>query len=138
MSYPGYSSSEYFSEVEYILMKNFGLSRDEAHDLLRDEPERRYYSGTNRSPSPSALANRIAKTARVKPLEKKGPPMETGYAYKYVGDGEWEDVVVSENVTEKAKFQGFTNIYGNHMAVWKSGRHSYAQTAVGPRHPSHW
>lgn len=138
MAYPGYSSSEYFSEVEYILMKKFDLSRHEAEKLVSDDSERRYYSGGNRSPSPSALANRIAKVARLKEIVKAGPPMSTGYAYKYMGRGEWEDVMVSESVTEKAKFEGFATIYGNRMAVWKSGRHAYAQTAVGPRHESHW
>ena len=138
MTYPGYSKEEYFSEVDRVLMEDFGLTPGKAYDLTRDNPEYRYYGSSGRSPSPSALANRIAKAAHLKPIEKAGPEMEPGYAYKYMGDGEWEDVVVSEDVTEKAKFQGFATIYGNRMAVWKSGRHSYAQTAVGPRHESHW
>jgi len=138
MSYPGYSEGEYASEVVTILHHKFGLSSDEAGKLLRDNPEIRYYYSGPRSPSPSALANRLAKEHHLKAKTKVGPPMETGYAYKYMGHGQWEDVVVSENVTDNARFEGFATIYGTRMAVWKSGRHSYAQTAVGPRHESHW
>lgn len=138
MTYPGYSKDEYISEVVFLLKDRFGLDPRKASDLVWDESDIRHYSHGPRSPSPSALANRIGREQRLRPIEKKGPPMEPGYAYKYVGRGEWEDVVVSEDVTENAKFEGFATIYGNRMAVWKSGRHSYAQTAVGSRHESHW
>ena len=52
--------------------------------------------------------------------------MEPGYAYKRVR-GEWEDVVVSENVTDRAKFAGYMDIYGTRMAVFDLGRAIYAQ-----------
>jgi hypothetical protein len=136
MSYPGYSETEYISHVASILSDRYGLPFERARRLVSDDPEMRYYrSGTTRSPAPSAFANRVAKTHRLKAVEKKGPPMEPGYAYKYIGRGEWEDVIV---FIDNAKFEGFATIYGNRMAVWKSGRHSYAQTAVGQRHESHW
>ena len=138
MTYPGYSESEYISQVASILSDRYGLPFERASRLVSDDPEMRYYRGSVRSPAPSAFANRVAKTHRLKAVEKKGPPMESGYAYKYMGRGEWEDVIVGSSVIDNAKFEGFATLYGNRMAVWKSGRHSYAQTAVGPRHESHW
>lgn len=138
MTYPGYSESEYISQVASILSDRYGLPFERASRLVSDDPEMRYYRGSVRSSAPSAFANKVAKTHHLKAVEKQGPPMESGYAYKYMGRGEWEDVVVGSSVIDNAKFEGFTTIYGNRMAVWKSGRHSYAQTAVGPRHESHW
>ena len=64
--------------------------------------------------------------------------MESGYAYKYAGRGEWKDAIVGDKQIDRAKFEGFHTIYGYRMAIWKSGRHTYAQTAVGPRHESIW
>lgn len=52
--------------------------------------------------------------------------MEPGYAYKRVR-GEWDTVMVSENVTDKATFLGFHTIDGHRMGVFKHGRSHYAQ-----------
>lgn len=61
--------------------------------------------------------------------------MESGYAYKRVR-GNWDIVVVSENVTGRARFVGFRDIDGSSMALFQVGKGFYAQTAVGSRHPS--
>jgi len=138
MGYPGYSENEYISEVSSILSDRFGVPAEAAYKLVANDMDVRHYNYGPRSPSPSALANRIGKSHRLTAKQRVGPPMESGYAYKYMGRGQWEDVVVSDNVINNAKFEGFGTIYGNRMAVWKVGRHSYAQTAVGPRHESLW
>lgn len=61
--------------------------------------------------------------------------MEPGYAYKRVrgrfGD---ETVVVSESVTDNAKFLGYREIDGSRMGVFKHGRSYYAQLAQNLRH----
>lgn len=133
----GYSWDEYASEVVAILRERYGMADKQASDALYETQTARYRSYGTRWPSPSALANQIAKSARVRAVPVKGPPMESGYAYKRVGR-EWDTVMVSQSVISQAKFQGFARIDGSEMAVWKVGRALYAQTAVGPRHPSHW
>ena len=72
-------------------------------------------------------------------LKPRGPRIESGYALarRVKGrDRDWEDVVVSESLNRNARFLGFARIDGQEHAVWRVGPMFYAQTAVGPRHPS--
>jgi len=60
------------------------------------------------------------------PLAKPTLRMEPGYALKRVR-GEWEEVVISEDVTDRARIDGYMNINGSTMAVFTLGRSIYAQ-----------
>jgi hypothetical protein len=143
--YPGYSKEEYVSAVVDFLVQDYGLSSGEASNLVYDSSEVRFYGGGyagmgrgGNARAPSAQANAIAKEKRLRKVPRRGPPMESGYAYAYVGRGDWDTVMVGEDEINKAVFQGFTRIDGMPHAVWRVGRKLYAQTAVGGRHPSHW
>jgi hypothetical protein len=52
--------------------------------------------------------------------------METGYAYKFTR-GEWDTVMVSDDVTDRARFEGFSEIDGHRVGVFTLGRARYAQ-----------
>jgi hypothetical protein len=137
MSYPGFSETEYVSEAASLLVRGYGLSWEQARKWVNEDEEVRFYWRTS-SRAPRLLAKKIANERDLSVPPKAGPPMESGYANKYMGRGNWEVVVVDDEVISRAKFKGFTRIDGTPHAVWTSGRHTYAQTAVGPRHPSHW
>ena len=68
------------------------------------------------------------------------PQIETGYALVRheddVGDDAWEDEIVDASLNRVARFLGFARIDGREHAVWRHADMIYAQTAVGPRHPS--
>jgi hypothetical protein len=151
--YPGYSRDEYVSEIVAILEEDYGLDSEQARRHAYEMFDVKYYgrgSGLGRAGaarSPSSAVRAYAKEHHLKKKPIHGPPMESGYAEKYIGRGEWETVVVGEDVISRAVFQGFSQPSGlqsglsigrSTFAIWRSGRHVYAQTAVGPRHPSHW
>ena len=52
--------------------------------------------------------------------------MEPGYAYKRVR-GEWDTVVISDDVADRARHVGYREIDGSRMAVFTLGRSTYAQ-----------
>lgn len=83
-------------------------------------------------------ANRDPPASGVRP-RSRGPMIESGYAlarHATDPDADWEDVVVSASLNQDARFLGFRRIDGQEHAVWRVGPMFYAQTAVGPRHPS--
>jgi hypothetical protein len=140
MSYPGYSRNEYDNEVDAILSSEYsGKPRSDyrIHYILRDS----YAEGA----SPRTAARRVAYASRLRRKQRywygEGPQIESGYAYtKRVGSRkDWDTVVVTgSKLNPRARFLGWGNVDGNEMAIWQVGRRLYAQTAVGPRHPSHF
>jgi hypothetical protein len=136
MSHVGYSRDEYVGAAASALSDKFGVPMEEAWKLIWDHPEFRFY-GHSHFPAPAMFANRVGKAAHLKARVKSGPSMESGYAYKY-DRGEWDTVMVGDEEISKAKFQGFGTIDGGRVAIWKVGRSTYAQTAVGARHESNW
>ena len=74
-------------------------------------------------------------------LIRRAPEMERGYALARgvrQSDDAWEEAVVGVSLARVARFANFRKIDDVLHAVWTHGNMMYAQTAVGPRHPSHF
>jgi hypothetical protein len=62
--------------------------------------------------------------------------MEPGYAYKRVR-GQWDTVVISTKVADRARFKGYKDIDGTRMALFTLERVTYAQLPQNLRRIGH-
>lgn len=139
MGYKFYSLPEYLGEVRAIIEENYRTG-GESWEGMRFDARRAFDAGD----SPARTAKSIAYEYRLRRKQRfwygEGPKIESGYAYvNRVGSRrEWDTRVVDARLNDRARFLGFRRIDGNTMAVWRVGQKLVAQTAVGPRHPSHF
>lgn len=100
--------------------------------------EARSRRSPQRDPRVKRRPRRDPPASGVRP-RSRGPMIESGYAlarHATDPDADWEDVVVNASLNQDARFLGFRRIDGQEYAIWRVGPVFYAQTAVGPRHPS--
>lgn len=147
MSYPGYSSDEYDFEVRYIVHQNYICGHDDCDehpelgraclaDRLRSYQIYRELNNAYRDGiSPDRAAKRIAYVARLRRRARfwfgEGPRIESGYADRVrIGSRrDWQTVMVSESLNERARYLGRRQIEGSWRHVWRVGRYLYAQLA---------